>query len=77
MKVKFTDPVIKKVKYGTIIEVIEDVYEIPELFIIRGDKGGRFIINPNSDYNFGFILNEEAEKVFQEKCNELADKYDL
>ena len=77
MKVKFTDPVIKKVKYGTIIEMINNIHGTPELFVVQGDKGGRFIINPNSDYNFGFILNEEAEKAFQEKCNEMADKYDL
>ena len=77
MKVKFTDPVIKKVKYGVITKMIDNIHGKPELFVVRGIEGGRFIINPNSDYNFRFIKNEEAEKAFREKCNELADKYDL
>jgi hypothetical protein len=77
MKVKFTDSVIKKVKYGTIVEMINNIHGTPELFVVQGDEGGRFIINPNSDYNFRFIKNEIAEKAFRDKCKELADKYDL
>ena len=77
MKVKFTDPVIKKVKYGTIIEVINGILGTPELFVVKGIEGGRFIINPNSDYNFEFIWNEYALHEYGKKCNEMSDKYDL
>jgi len=77
MKVKFTDPVIKKVKYGSIIELINSIHGTPELFIVQGVEGGRFIINPNSDYNFQFIPNAIAEREYAKKCNEISDKYDL
>ena len=77
MKVKFTDPVIKKVKYGIIIEMINDIYGKPELFVVQGIEGGRFIINPNSDYNFGFIWNKIAEKAAKERVNYLSNEYDL
>jgi len=77
MKVKFTDPVIKKVKYGVIIEMINDIHGKPELFVVQGIEGGRFIINPNSDYNFQFIPNAIAEREYAKKCNEMCDKYDL
>jgi len=69
MKVKFTDPVIEKVKYGHIIEAIDGIDGTPELFVVKGIEGGRFIINPNSDYNFGFILNKEAEKAYEKNLN--------
>ena len=71
MKVKFTDPVIKKVKYGTIIGTANNSHGRPEWFVIQGIEGGRFIINPNSDCNFRFVENKEAEKAFQERCNEM------
>ena len=77
MKVKFTDPVVKKVKYGHIIEAIDGIGGTPELFVVKGIEGGRFIINPNSDYNFGFIPNAIAEREYEKKCNEMCDKYDL
>ena len=77
MKVKFTDPVIKKVKYGVITEMIDNGHGKPEMFVVRGIEGGRFIINPNSDYNFQFIPNAIAEREYAKNCNEISDKYDL
>ena len=69
MKVKFTNTLFNEVIFGTIIEMIT-----PELFVIQADKGGRYIVNPNSDYNFGFIWNEEAEQKFAERLNAYADE---
>ena len=69
MRVKFTNTLFNEVIFGTIIEMIT-----PELFVIQADKGGRYIVNPNSDYNFGFIWNEEAEQKFAERLNAYADE---
>jgi hypothetical protein len=57
MRVKFTNTLFNEVIFGTIIEMMT-----AELFVIQADKGGRYIINPNADYNFEFILNEEGER---------------
>lgn len=67
MRVKFTNTLFREVIFGTIIEMAT-----PELFVIQADKGGRYIVNPNSDYNFGFIWNEEAERKYAEKVNAVA-----
>lgn len=72
MRVKFTNTLFNEVIFGTIIEMIT-----PELFTIQADKGGRYIVNPNSDYNFGFVWNEEAELKYQENLNRKVDMYDL
>ena len=90
MKVKFTEPVTQKVKYGAIdenfrvqvkygviTEVITGTKGLPALFVIQGDEGGRYIVNPNSDYNFRFIKNEEAQKAWSAAIKELVDKHDL
>ena len=63
MKVKFTEPVIKLVVFGTIVEMSNNH------FLVQGEKGGRYIINPNSDYNFGFIPNEEADRKYAERLD--------
>jgi hypothetical protein len=72
MKVKFTNTLTqlkdKKVLFGTIIAIIDDS------FVIQIDGGGRCIINPNSDYNFGFIPNEEADRKFAEALNRKVDE---
>jgi len=61
MRVKFTNPLNKKeVLFGTIVEFLRHL----ELFVIQGDKGGRYMINPNSDYNFRFVPNEEADRRY-------------
>ena len=72
MRVKFTNTLFNEVIFGTIIEMIT-----PELFVIQADKGGRYIVNPNSDYNFRFIPNEEADCKFQEALNAKVDEFDL
>jgi hypothetical protein len=59
MKVKFTEPVLNRVVFGTIVEMFN-----AEMFVVQGDHGGRYVINPNSDYNFGFISNEEADRKY-------------
>ena len=70
MKVKFTEPVIKLVVFGTIVEMSNNH------FLVQGEKGGRYIINPNSDYNFGFIPNEEADRKYAEVLNRKVDELD-
>jgi hypothetical protein len=71
MKVKFTEPVIKLVVFGTIVEMLN-----AEMFVVQGDKGGRYVINPNSDYNFGFIPNEEANRKYAKALNARVDELD-
>jgi hypothetical protein len=29
---------------------------------VQADKGGQYVLNPNSDYNFEFELNAEGER---------------
>jgi len=70
MKVKFTEPVLNRVAFGTIVEMWQDA----ETFVVQGDKGGRYVINPNSDYNFGFIPNEEADRKYAEALNRRVDE---
>ena len=72
MKVKFTEPILNRVVFGTIVEMFN-----AETFVVQGDNGGRYIINPNSDYNFGFILNEEADRKYAERLNGAVDEFDL
>jgi hypothetical protein len=62
MRVKFTNTITKKVEFGSMIEMFD-----PQHVVVQADRGGRYIINPNSDYNFGFIMNEEGERKFEEK----------
>ena len=58
MKVKFTEPILNRVVFGTIVEMSNNH------FLIQGDNGWQYMINPNSDYNFGFIPNEEANRKY-------------
>jgi ABC-type proline/glycine betaine transport system ATPase subunit len=75
MKVKFTNTLTqlkdKKVLFGTIIALMDDS------FVIQIDGGGRCIVNPNSDYNFGFIPNEDADRKYAAALNRLVDEFDL
>jgi len=70
MKVKFTEPILNQVAFGTIIEFLKHL----ELFVIQGDKGGRYMVNPNSDYNFRFIPNEEADQRYAIVLNTVAEE---
>ena len=75
MKVKVTNTLTQlkdqKVLFGTIIAIMD------ESFVIQIDGGGRCIINPNSDYNFGFIPNEEADRKFAEDFGCFVDEFGL
>ena len=72
MKVKFTEPILNRVVFGTIVEMFN-----AETFVVQGDNGGRYIVNPNSDYNFGFIPNKEANRKYAERLNAAVDEFDL
>ena len=70
MRVKFTNTLnSKEILFGSVIEMFN-----AEMLVVQSDKGGRYIVNPNSDYNFGFILNEEAERKYAERLNAYADE---
>ena len=70
MRVKFTNTLnSKEILFGSVIEMFN-----AEMLVVQSDKGGRYIVNPNSDYNFGFIWNEEAERKFAERLNAYADE---
>ena len=71
MKVKFTEPVLNRVVFGTIVEMFN-----AEMFVVQGDHGGRYVINPNSDYNFGFIPNEEADRKYAERLDRCVEELD-
>ena len=71
MKVKFTSPITNQVIFGNIIDFTKNA----DCFTILGVDGGMYrLIQPNSDYNFGFILNEEGERKYAEKANAVADE---
>ena len=72
MKVKFTEPILNRVVFGTIVEMFN-----AETFVVQGDNGGRYIINPNSDYNFGFIPNKEANRKYADRLDAIVDRFDL
>jgi len=71
MKVKFTEPVLNQVAFGTIIAMFN-----AEMFVVQGNKGGRYIINPNSDYNFGFIPNEAADRKYTDRLTACINELD-
>ena len=61
MEIKFTNPKnAKEVLFGVIKEKTFNV------FAVVSDAGKEYVINPNSDYNFGFVWNEEAERGYHE-----------
>ena len=70
MKVKFTNPlnVSISILFGDIVEMSSTH------FFILGDNGETYVINPNSDYNFRFIPNEEADTNFQEALKVRGDE---
>ena len=69
MKVKFTNPLNdREVLFGAIVEMFND-----SSFIVQTDDCS-WVINPNSDYNFRFIENEEAERKYAEALNRKVDE---
>jgi len=64
MKVKFPHPLNdRQVLFGAIVEMFND-----RSFVVQSDDCS-WVIDPNSDYNFRFIPNEEADNKFQEALN--------
>ena len=70
LRVKLTDFFNPgQVVFGNVVEMTAD-----QELVVLTDKGGRYIVNPNSDYNFRFIPNEEADNKFQEALNVRVDE---
>lgn len=78
MKVKFSNPLMfresfdgkmihneffkgDKVLFGQVKQVVDEFFLEVECINEIG-KPVKYIVNPNSDYNFGFIPNKEAER---------------
>ena len=71
MKVKFTNPRnSKEVLFGEIVEIYNGS------FVVQSNYTS-WLIDPNSDYNFAFILNEEADRKYAERLNAAVDEFDL
>ncbi len=69
MKIKFTNPKNdNEVLFGVIKEKMINV------FVVVSDDGKEYIVNPNSDYNFGFTWNEEAEYEYMRKVELMVDE---
>ena len=90
MKVKFTDPQMyregfdgkmihnkffkgDKILFGRVKQVVDECMLEVEWINFIG-KPVLYRINPNSDYNFRFIPNEEADNKFQEALNVRVDE---
>lgn len=93
MKVKFTNPLMyresfdgklvinnffkgDKILFGQVKQVVDEYFLEVECINEIG-KPVKYIVNPNSDYNFGFILNEEGERKFEEYANAVIEEFDL
>lgn len=93
MQVKFTNPLVyrpdfdgeqvinnffkgDKILFGQVKQVVDECFLEVECINEIG-KPVKYIVNPNSDYNFGFILNAEAESKYAAALIRLADEYDL
>jgi hypothetical protein len=93
MQVKFTNPLMyresfdgkqvinnffkgDKILFGQVKQVVDDRFLEVECINEIGNPV-KYIINPNSDYNFGFILNAEAESKYAAALNRLVDQIDL
>ena len=90
MKVKFTNPQMyresfdgkmihneffkgDKILFGRVKQVVDECMLEVEWINFIG-KPVLYRINPNSDYNFSFIPNEEAERMYADKLNAYADE---
>ena len=90
MKVKFTDPQMYRegfdgkmihnkffkgdeILFGRVKQVVDECMLEVEWINFIG-KPVLYRINPNSDYNFRFIPNEEADNKFQEALNVRVDE---
>jgi hypothetical protein len=92
MKVKFTNPLVfrpgfddnpvinnffkgDEILFGRVKQVVDEYFLEVECINEMG-KPVKHMVNPNSDYNFRFIPNEEADNKFQEALNALVDEMD-
>ena len=92
MKVKFTNPQMyregfdgkpvinsffkgDKILFGRVKRVVDECLLEVEWINFIG-KPVLYRINPNSDYNFGFIPNEEADRKYTEALNARVDELD-
>ena len=57
-----------KILFGRVKQVVDEFFLEVECINEIG-KPVKYIVNPNSDYNFGFILNEEGERKYAEKAH--------
>jgi hypothetical protein len=90
MKVKFTNPLVfrpgfndtpvinnffkgDKILFGRVKQVVDEYFLEVECINEMG-KPVKYTVNPNSDYNFRFIPNEEADIKFKEALNVLVDE---
>jgi hypothetical protein len=93
MKVKFTNPLVyrpgfddnvvinnffkgDKILFGQVKQVIDEYFLEVECINELG-KPVKYIVNPNSDYNFRFIPNAESDNKFREALHAIVDEFDL
>jgi hypothetical protein len=93
MKVKFTNPLVyrtgfddnvvinnffkgDKILFGQVKQVLDEYFLEVECIIETG-QSVKYMVNPNSDYNFRFIPNAEADNKFREALNAKVDEFDL
>ena len=93
MQVKFTNPHMyresfdgkmiqneflkgDKILFGRVKQVVNECLLEVEWINFTG-KPVLYLIDPNSDYNFGFVWNEEADRKFQEAMDARVDEFDL
>jgi len=92
MRVKFTNPLMyresfdgkmvinnffkgNKILVGQVKQVVDEYFLEVECFNEIG-KPVKYVINPNSDYNFRFIPNAEADRKYAEALNRKVDELD-
>lgn len=90
MKVKFSNPLMyresfdgkmihneffkgDKILFGRVKQVVDEYFLEVECINYIG-KPVLYRINPNSDYNFRFIENEEADRKYREALNRKVDE---
>ena len=65
-----------KILFGRVKQVVNEYFLEVEWINFIG-KPVLYRINPNSDYNFGFILNEEGERKYADRLNAMVDEFEL
>jgi hypothetical protein len=85
MRVKFTNPLVyrlgldgeviinnffkgNKILFGRVKQVVDEYFLEVECINELGNPV-KYIVNPNSDYNFGFLPNAESDHKYSLACN--------